>query len=106
MTAEEKHLWYDFLKTLSMNVHRQKPIGPYIADFYIRSARLIIELDGSQHYEEEGPEYDRKRDAYFRSLGITVLRYPNNEVNENFSGVCADILAHLPKEGREDLIHR
>ena len=106
MTKQERRLWFDFLRAYPVRFLRQKILGKYIADFYCAQAKLVVELDGSQHYEEEGPEYDRKRDAYFRSLGITVLRYPNNEVNENFSGVCADILAHLPKEGREDLIHR
>ena len=96
MTAEERRLWYDFLKNLPVTVNRQKPIGPYIADFYVHAANLAIELDGSQHYEEEGPEYDRRRDDYFLSLGIKVLRYPNNEARENFAGVCANIASHIP----------
>ena len=54
MTKEERHLWYDFLKGLPVMVHRQKVFGNYIADFYIAEAKLVIELDGSQHYEEAG----------------------------------------------------
>ena len=95
MTKEERHLWYDFLKDLPVTVNRQKVIGTYIADFYCASAKIIIELDGSQHYMEKGQDYDRKRDAYFSELGISVLRYSNYDVNSNFDGVCTDILKHL-----------
>ena len=95
MTKEERKLWYEFFKGLSVTVKRQERVGRYIADFYIPAARLAIELDGSQHFEEDGPEYDRKRDAFFSERGISVLRYPNNEINQNFPGVCEDILQHL-----------
>ena len=95
MTKEEKHLWYDFLKHLPVTVHRQKSIGNYIADFYIASAKVVIELDGSQHYEEKGIKKDQERDKFFRGSGITVLRYTNLEVKRNFEGVCQDILSHI-----------
>ena len=95
MTKEERHLWYDFLKVLSQTVNRQKVIGKYIADFYCAAAKIIIELDGSQHYEQTGKERDAERDAYFASLGITVLRYSNLDVLKNFEGVCIDILKHI-----------
>ena len=95
MTREERHLWYDFLKPLPVNVYRQKVFGNYIADFYIAQAKLAIELDGSQHYEEEGRAADRERDAYFSEKGIRVLRYANSEINRNFRAVCEDILNHL-----------
>lgn len=91
MTKEERHLWYDFLKGLPVMVHRQKVIGSYIVDFYIASANLVIEVDGSQHYEPENQIADEKRDAYLKSLGLTVLRIPNNEINQNFTGVCEEI---------------
>ena len=97
MTKEERHLWYDFLKTLPIMVHRQKVIGPYIVDFYIAEAKLVIELDGSQHYEEEGRHTDEFRDAYLQSRGMTVLRYSNTDVNRNFTAVCQDIWNRLPK---------
>ena len=100
MTKEEKHLWYDFLKTLPINVNRQKVIGKYIVDFYIASVKTVIELDGSQHYEAEGINSDKKRDAFFNGLGISVLRYSNDDVNNNFDGVCEDILNRLPLEGK------
>ena len=95
MTKEERKLWYEFLKGLPVTVKRQERIGNYIADFYIPAERLAIELDGSQHFEESGTEYDRARDQFFSDKGIRVLRYPNNVVNQNFSGVCEDILQRL-----------
>ena len=91
MTKEERHLWYDFLKTLPVTVHRQKVFGQYIVDFYIAEAKTVIELDGSQHYEEAGQEKDARRDTYFESLGLQVLRIPNNAITENFRGVCEKI---------------
>lgn len=95
MTKEERHLWYDFLRGLPVMVHRQKVLGNYIVDFYIAEARLVIELDGSQHYEPDGRAADETRDAFLRSQGLTVLRYPNSDVNQNFQGVCQDIWNHL-----------
>lgn len=95
MTKEEKHLWYDFLKSLPQTVQHQKVIGKYIVDFYCASARIAIELDGSQHYEEKSLEYDRVRDEYFNEQEITVLRYSNLEIHKNFKGVCDDISSHI-----------
>ena len=95
MTKEERHLWYDFLKTLPITVNRQKVIGNYIVDFYIATAKLVIELDGSQHYEEKGVENDAKRDEFLNSLGVKVLRYSNLDVNQRFESVCQDILNHI-----------
>lgn len=95
MTKEERHLWYDFLKTLPIMVHRQKVIGNYIVDFYIAEAKIVIELDGSQHFDVEGQQADALRDAYLQSMGLTVLRYANSNVNRNFGGVCEDIWNHL-----------
>ncbi len=95
MTKEERHLWYDFLKGLPITVHRQKVIGKCIVDFYVASAKIAIELDGSQHYEEKGIENDAKRDEYLKGLGINVLRYSNADINQRFEGVCQDILNNL-----------
>ena len=95
MTKEERHLWYDFLKHLDVTVQRQKVLNRYIADFYIHSAKLVIELDGSQHYSEQGEMTDSVRDDYFRRNGYTVLRYSNYEIHNNFRGVCEDIMSHL-----------
>ena len=95
MTREEKHLWYDFLKDLPVTVNRQKNIGDFIVDFFISSKRIVIELDGFQHGLPENREADETRDAELRALGITVLRYSNKSINENFIGVCEDIKKHL-----------
>jgi len=102
MTKEERHLWYDFLKALPLNVYRQHVLGTYIADFYIASRKLVIELDGSGHFEPEQQEYDEKRTAYLRSKKIWVLRYTNSDIRDNFSGVCEDILRNtgLLDEGK------
>ena len=95
MTREERHLWYDFLKMLTATVHRQKVLGNYIVDFYIASAKLVIELDGSQHYEDSGRRKDAERDAYLEEIGCKVLRYSNADINQSFAGVCEDISRHL-----------
>ena len=97
MTKEERHLWYDFLKTLPVTVNRQKVIGNYIVDFYCAKANIAIELDGSQHYFEKGLQKDTARDEYLNSLGIKVLRYSNLDIKKNFNGVCEDILRHISK---------
>ena len=101
MTKEERRLWYDFLKQLPVTVNRQKVIGPYIVDFYCASAKLVIELDGSQHYEE-GIASDRERDLVLNQLGFSVVRYSNSDVNRNFDGVCADLLRRLELPGIEE----
>ena len=95
MTKEERHLWYDFLKTLPVTVHRQKVFGQYIVDFYIAKEKLVIELDGSQHYDAAGKKKDTVRDDYLRSLGLTVLRYANSDINHRFTSVCQDIWPRL-----------
>ena len=92
MTKEERHLWYDFLKHLPVTVHRQKPVGNYIVDFYVASAKIVIELDGSQHYESDHQARDSQRDRYLSELGCKVLRYSNADVNLRFQNVCEDIL--------------
>ena len=91
MTRQERHLWYDFLRTHRCKWYKQKPIGKYIADFYCGSVKLIIELDGSQHYEAQEAEYDKFRSEYFKEFGITVIRFPNNFVDRYFEGVCEEI---------------
>ena len=88
MTKEERHLWYDFLRTYPVRFYRQKVLGKYIADFYSTEARLVIELDGSQHYEKTNAEKDAERTAFLEKYGLRVLRIPNNEISRNFRGVC------------------
>ena len=98
MTKEERHLWYDFLKELDVPVKRQFVIGTYIVDFCIYSARLVIELDGSQHFETRGLANDQHRDRFLMERGFTVLRYSNRDVNLHFRSVCNDILLHLHRD--------
>ena len=95
MTKEERHLWYDFLKSLPVTIHRQKTIGNYIVDFYCHSAKLVIELDGSQHYEDEGKIDDIIRDRYLSDLGLKVLRYTNLDINRRFGAVCEEIFYNI-----------
>ncbi|MBR4880243.1 MAG: endonuclease domain-containing protein [Clostridia bacterium] len=88
MTREEKHLWYDFLSGYPVRVLRQRVIGNYIVDFYCAKARIVIELDGSQHYDEEDIIKDAERTAELKKYNLEVVRIPNNEVKNNFNGVC------------------
>ncbi len=95
MTKEERHLWYDFLRNYPVRFLRQKVIGRYIADFYCACARLVVELDGSQHYTPEEEQKDTIRTAYLEEFALTVIRIPNNEVTQNFRGVCEYIDAQV-----------
>ncbi len=88
MTPEERHLWYDFLRTYPVRFSRQKVLGRYIADFYCAEAKLVIELDGSGHYTKEGKEYDQERTAFLEEYGLNTVRIINSEINKNFDGVC------------------
>ena len=78
-----------------MVVKRQRVIGNYIVDFYCPAAKLVIEVDGSQHYEQSGKQKDQQRDADLESIGLKVLRYSNYDVNQSFEAVCDDILHNL-----------
>ena len=92
MTPEEKHLWYDFLRELSPIVHRQKVIGKYIVDFYCPKAKLVIELDGAQHFTEEGHKLDEIRDSFLtEEKGLMVLRFSNSRIKKEFENVCNEI---------------
>ena len=88
MTPEERRLWHCFLKTYPVRILRQKAIDDYIVDFYCHDASLAIEIDGSQHYTEEGLWRDCIRTENIANRGITVIRIPNNVVNQHFSEVC------------------
>lgn len=88
MTKEERHLWYDFLRKYPVRFTRQKVLGKYIADFYCAEAKLVIELDGSQHYLDHNMEKDAERTAFLAGYGLAVIRIPNNEIARNFRGVC------------------
>ena len=88
MTKEERHLWYDFLRSYPVRFSKQKVLGKYIVDFYSAESKIVIELDGSQHYEDQNIKQDAERTSFLEGYGLTVIRIPNNEVNTNFRSVC------------------
>ena len=88
MTKEERHLWYDFLRNYKVKFTRQKVLGKYIADFYSAQAKIVIELDGSQHYTENGMTNDTKRTEFLKKYDIKVIRVSNLDIIKNFIGVC------------------
>ena len=97
MTKEERHLRFHFLRNYPVKFYRQRVVGTYILDFYSAKAKLAIELDGSQHYEPVGQDYDKNRTAYLNALGIEVVRFSNLDVQNNFEGVCIAIEQKLRK---------
>ena len=91
MTDYEKKLWYQFLRLFPVKYIRQKRLGNYIADFYCHKAKLVIELDGEQHYEEDALEYDQIRTNFLEQYNLIVLRFTNYELSNNYSGICEHI---------------
>ena len=102
MTRQEKHLWYDFLRYYPVKIYKQRIIDNFIADFYCHSARLVIELDGSLHYTDQGKAHDTARTEILERYGIYVLRFSNRDVDENFEGVCR-MIDRVINERIEDL---
>ena len=100
MTKQERHLWYDFLKNYSPRFQRQKTIGSYTVDFYCYEAALVVELDGSQHYETHAKGYDDERTRFLEAAELCVIRFPNAAVDRDFAGVCA-IIDRAVKERRK-----
>jgi len=88
MTRQEKHLWYDFLSKYPIKIYRQRVIDNFIADFYCHKARLVIEIDGAQHYSPDGRTYDEHRTEILQKYGLTVLRFTNFDIEKQFQGVC------------------
>lgn len=100
-TKEEARLWYQFLRKYPQQFRRQHPIGTYIVDFYCAKAKIVVELDGSQHYESDGISHDIERTAYLEALGLKVLRFSNSDVNIKFPNVCAAIDLAVKERMRE-----
>ena len=92
-TPQENHLWYDFLRSYTPRFQRQKAIDGYIADFYCHDARLVIELDGAQHFTAEGMTYDEARTRVLNAYGLTILRFTNHQIDSEFRAVCTKIAA-------------
>lgn len=97
MTEAESFLWQRIRRKQlkGRQFYRQKNIGDYIVDFYCPSAKLIVELDGGQHYTEEGMNRDQIRDKYLENFGFSVLRFSDREVFKNIEGVLERIFEHL-----------
>ena len=93
MTSSERKLWFNFLRRFPVRVLRQKIIGDYVVDFYCAKAKLMIEIDGGYHDEGMQRKSDAVREAALRGAGLDVLRFSNEEVKEDFDGVCQRINA-------------
>lgn len=91
MTPQERKLWYCFLRKYPVKIYKQRIIDSFIADFYCASARLVIEIDGSQHNTEEGQAYDAERTKCLEKYGLKVIRFSNREIDREFQDVCAEI---------------
>lgn len=87
-TKQEKHLWYDFLRSYEIKFQRQRTIDDFIVDFYCQKANLIIEIDGNQHYSIEGMKKDEYRTERLELYGLTVIRFTNNQIDSEFYEVC------------------
>jgi very-short-patch-repair endonuclease len=87
-TKQENHLWYDFLRSYQPRFTRQRIVGNYILDFYCAKVKLVVELDGSQHFEVDAIEYDKNRTKFLKTLGIHVIRFANIDIDKCFEGVC------------------
>ena len=101
MTSQEKHLWYDFLRQYPVKIYKQRIIDNFIADFYCHQARLVIEIDGSQHYTSKGKSHDEARTEVLERYGLFVLRFSNNEIDTKFDKVCYTIDAMIRERIKE-----
>jgi very-short-patch-repair endonuclease len=95
-TPAEKKLWQEYLRTFRFRVLRQRPIDHFIVDFYCAALKLVIEIDGESHFTPEGRVYDQERTAVFEGYGLTVLRFTNDVVMNDFEGVCQEIEELIP----------
>lgn len=101
MTPQEQRLWYVFLRKYPVKFYKQRIIESFIVDFYCADARLVIELDGSQHYTEQGKAYDEERSSIMEGYGVEVLRFTNLEVDREFDAVCERIDARIKQRTAE-----
>jgi very-short-patch-repair endonuclease len=96
MTPAERKLWYGYLRTFKFRVLRQRPIDNFIVDFFCAQFRLVIEVDGESHFTDEGKDYDWERTQILEGYGLTVLRFTNDEVLQDWEGVCRRIEEEIP----------
>ena len=92
MTPQERHLWYDFLRDYPVKVYKQRIIESFIVDFYCASAKLVIEVDGGQHFSDEGRQRDAFRTEVLKRYGLLVIRFTNHEIDTQFEAVCKQIM--------------
>ncbi|MGN0443357.1 MAG: endonuclease domain-containing protein [Acutalibacteraceae bacterium] len=97
MTPQERRLWYCFLRGYPVKIYKQRIIDSFIVDFYCASAKLVIEVDGSHHFSEQGIQYDKERSAIIEAYGLKVLRVSNYDVDTNFNNVCTYIDNEITK---------
>ena len=95
MTLAERKLWEDYLRNCGLTINRQKPLDNYIVDFYCAAKKLVIEVDGEQHYTEESMKYDEERTMVLEGYGLKVIRFSNREILGNFEKVVNDIKAFM-----------
>ena len=105
MTPHERKLWYLFLRKYPVKIYKQRIIGQFIVDFYCACAKLVIEVDGSQHYEPQGMAYDVERSAFLSTLGLEVLRFSNRDIDRDFPGVCEQIDFTIQNRRQNPLSH-
>ena len=91
MTPQEKKLWYQFLSHYPIRFYKQRIILSFIVDFYCSEAKLVIEVDGAQHYSSQGMAYDRERSIMFQEFGLKVIRFSNHRIDNEFDEVCKEI---------------
>jgi very-short-patch-repair endonuclease len=96
MTSAEKKLWYSYLRQFRFKVLRQRPIDHFIVDFYCPSLKLVIEIDGNSHFTEEGQAYEQERTAQLEGYGLTVIRFTNQQVLQEFQSVCEQLNRLIP----------
>ena len=105
MTPHERKLLYLFLRKYPVKIYKQRIIGRFILDFYCAAANVVIEVDGSQHYEVQGLTYDVERSQFLTALGLVVLRFSNREIDRDFRGVCTQIDLIIQKRLQDPLSH-
>ena len=105
MTPHERKLWYLFLRKYPVKIYKQRIIGRFVVDFYCASAKLVIEADGSQHYDPQGMTYDAERSEFLSALGLEVLRFSNRDIDKDFDGVCERIDIVIQRRLRDPLSH-
>jgi len=105
MTPHERKLWYLFLRKYPVKIYKQRIIGRFIVDFYCACAKLVIELDGSQHYEPRGVAHDAERSQFLAELGLEILRFSNRDIDRDFRSVCEQIDIHIQTWLHDPLSH-